>query len=571
MSKNLRPYQAEAVRLVTGHLLTHDRAQVKMACGSGKTIVAQEIVQSVVDGVENPVVLALFPNLHLVSQTMESWRTNTSSPFKAFALSSALKSVGEDETEDLEVSNLAIDNSTNAHDIANWLEANPSGLRVVFGTYQSSHQLAKTPGLLPEWDLIVFDEAHRAAGSPTSRFATAVNNDLIPAKKRFFATATPLIAGNSKVDSSDMDDESRFGRRVFSYTHKQAVNEKFINDFKVLFVAVTDEEVMTHMNAEKKIVLPNGATLEPQEAAAAIAVSKAGKTLGLKASLTYHNSRERSRNFSTALALLDDEVTYPDGATPRALTPFHVDGSDKATSADVLDKVRRVTKEDRYVVSNVKLLNEGVDVQGLDSLCFVDPRKSIVDTVQAVGRVIRLDHTEDSQTDSVVILPVLVDHLDPTEDHIADTVHSTKFAHIYDTLNALHAHDSELDDELLIQGHRAKKRQDEYDQLVAEGDLEAAAALEAQMLDDLNAEHGEADSFAGTEGIHRISEHISALGVQWSDMKKLTNLHLVVAGRKRTSHEFHRGEVLIALLDRGQPYAEAQRLANALYNTKFAA
>ena len=41
------------------------------------------------------------------------------------------------------------------------------------------------------------------------------------------------------------------------------------------------------------------------------------------------------------------------------------------------------------VLSNAKCLTEGVDVPALDAVLFLNPRKSIVDVVQAVGRVMR--------------------------------------------------------------------------------------------------------------------------------------------------------------------------------------
>ena len=54
------------------------------------------------------------------------------------------------------------------------------------------------------------------------------------------------------------------------------------------------------------------------------------------------------------------------------------------------------------MLSNAKCLTEGVDVPALDAVLFLQPRKSIVDVVQAVGRVMRRSEGKDF---GYVILP----------------------------------------------------------------------------------------------------------------------------------------------------------------------
>ena len=49
-----------------------------------------------------------------------------------------------------------------------------------------------------------------------------------------------------------------------------------------------------------------------------------------------------------------------------------------------------LANEDRYIVGNARCLSEGVDVPTLDGVAFVDPKRSEIDIVQAVGRAIRL-------------------------------------------------------------------------------------------------------------------------------------------------------------------------------------
>ena len=57
------------------------------------------------------------------------------------------------------------------------------------------------------------------------------------------------------------------------------------------------------------------------------------------------------------------------------------------------------------ILSNVKCLSEGVDVPSLDAVMFLHPKKSQIDVVQAVGRVMRKAEGKDL---GYVIIPVTV-------------------------------------------------------------------------------------------------------------------------------------------------------------------
>ncbi|MBC7818896.1 MAG: hypothetical protein IAG10_18570 [Planctomycetaceae bacterium] len=46
-------------------------------------------------------------------------------------------------------------------------------------------------------------------------------------------------------------------------------------------------------------------------------------------------------------------------------------------------------EDTRGILSNCACLGEGGDVPVLDDVAFIDPKRSLVDIIQAVGRVIR--------------------------------------------------------------------------------------------------------------------------------------------------------------------------------------
>jgi hypothetical protein len=93
--------------------------------------------------------------------------------------------------------------------------------------------------------------------------------------------------------------------------------------------------------------------------------------------------------------------------------------------------------EERGLLANARCLAEGVDVPALDGVAFVDPRRSEVDIVQAVGRAIRL---APDKTFGTIVIPVFVES---GEDPKVALDRST-FQPVWDVIKALRSHDDEL-------------------------------------------------------------------------------------------------------------------------------
>src|SRR5205823_5765602 len=69
----------------------------------------------------------------------------------------------------------------------------------------------------------------------------------------------------------------------------------------------------------------------------------------------------------------------------------HVDGTFNALERNTrLDWLRADVPDGKCrILTNARCLSEGVDVPALDAVMFLSPRKSVVDVVQSVGRVMR--------------------------------------------------------------------------------------------------------------------------------------------------------------------------------------
>lgn len=93
------------------------------------------------------------------------------------------------------------------------------------------------------------------------------------------------------------------------------------------------------------------------------------------------------------------------------------------------------------ILTNARCLSEGVDVPALDAIMFLHPRKSQIDVVQSVGRVMRKSDATGKKM-GYVILPVGVPAGVPPEQALAD---NERYRVVWQILNALRAHDDRFD------------------------------------------------------------------------------------------------------------------------------
>ncbi len=56
---------------------------------------------------------------------------------------------------------------------------------------------------------------------------------------------------------------------------------------------------------------------------------------------------------------------------------------------NLIKQFKTNSSETFSLLTNAKCLTEGIDVPRIDTICFLDPKKSQVDIAQAVGRVMR--------------------------------------------------------------------------------------------------------------------------------------------------------------------------------------
>jgi len=148
-----------------------------------------------------------------------------------------------------------------------------------------------------------------------------------------------------------------------------------------------------------------------------------------------------SRRFAEMFQKTVEAYAEKTGESTSRFEVRHVDGNMTATERkEHLDWLRADPEEDETrVLSNARVLTEGIDVPALDAVVFLKPRKSQVDVVQAVGRAMRKAPGKEY---GYVIIPVVVD---PTGDVDEQIRRNEEFRKVWEILSALRSIDDRFD------------------------------------------------------------------------------------------------------------------------------
>ncbi|MBU8578056.1 DEAD/DEAH box helicase [Brevibacterium luteolum] len=472
-SSDLRPYQRNAIDQVTQGFTDHHRGRLIMACGTGKTFTSLRLAEEYVG--PRGTVLFLVPSIALLSQALREWTNNTDLGIAPLAVCSDPKATrgrkANDDTPEISVVDLALPATTDPHRLAERMKDNRTGgegMRVVFATYQSIDVVAQAQQLagLEPFDLVICDEAHRTtgatlAGTEESAFVRVHDEAYLKAEKRLYMTATPRIyddaskakAGKAQAVLASMDDEDVYGPEFFRLGFGDAVEMGMLTDYKVLILTVNQETVgeamqeafardgeLTLDDATRLIGCWNGLAkrgdaehsfdLDPQPMRKAVAFARDIKS-----------SKKVANQFTDVVSTYINNQTVEAPEDLLAVEAKHVDGSMNAMErTELLDWLKEDTNPNECrVLSNARCLSEGVDVPSLDAVMFLNPRRSVVDVVQSVGRVMRLAK---GKKYGYIILPVVVPAGVAPEKALDD---NKNFQVVWDVLQALRAHDERFD------------------------------------------------------------------------------------------------------------------------------
>ena len=489
---HLKDHQKEAFDDVTNGFKTSDRGKLIMACGTGKTFTALRIAEQIA-GIAGRV-LYLVPSISLLSQAMREWSEQRGIDHSYIGICSDTRA-GQ-TSEDSSVLELKIPVTTDPSSISHTLQ-NPDGdkMTVVFCTYQSLPLVEKAQDEgAPPFDIIFCDEAHRttgveAPGDRTSPFVLVHDADRIRANKRLYMTATPRLyteGAKSKAARHDtevfsMDETEIYGPEFHRLPFSKAVEIDELSDYKVVVLAVSEREVNAALRGEGDININDATKIVGCWRALQNPEYKENgnhePVKPLKRVIAFTNriseSKAMVKHWDEIIETATKRLPEDQQPTDFICETQHVDGTYHALNRKArLDWLKGDTDGTCRILSNARCLSEGIDVPALDAVLFMTSRKSYVDIIQAVGRVMR---KAPGKQYGYIVLPVAIpDGVDPA--NALDD--NERFSTVWGVLRALRSHDDRLNAEI----NRIDLNKTLPDRIIFGGDADGEEAPTGQQM-----------------------------------------------------------------------------------------
>ncbi|OQR63436.1 helicase [Streptomyces maremycinicus] len=450
----LRAHQVEAVDAVVrgfdvpaGGIPLHGlRGQVHAACGTGKTLIAAAAAKRLAPKGRR---LVLVPTLDLLSQTVKAWHENGHT-----GPAVAVCSLQDDPRQ----WDLRVRATTNAVQLALWHGQGPV---TIYATYASLGVLAEAfEGVygqqLAPVDLAVIDEAHRTSGSMGKAWADIHDQRVIPARLRLYLTATPRIWEerlNREVAegmrdplpremAASMDDEKIFGPVLYKLSLASAVSRGLLARYQIIVLELQDPVVTPErlMGEDRRSEEVRGQRLGALQAALLHTMAQHD----LSTCITFHHRTIEAQAYAEGLEPVaaklhaDQPETYPSRLWADWLCGKHTPERRREVLA------RFGTTSQRAVLSNCRVLGEGVDIRAVDSVALMDPKGAPHDIVQAIGRALRQKPGQGKLAS--LIVPVFLQPGEKPEDMFT----SGSYRPLVKVLEGLRAHDEEAVELLAI-------------------------------------------------------------------------------------------------------------------------
>lgn len=445
--KTPRPHQEKAISEILEGFKNHDRGQLYMACGTGKTLVGLWLSERL--KCQNTLVLV--PSISLVSQLYQEWAANTTTKFIPIFVCSD-PTVSENDRNDQMVTSLyelGFPTTTDPKEILDYFSVEKTVPKVIFSTYHSSPVIAEICNLDKSliFDLTVADEAHRCAGTAKSDFATLFKPESIRTRRKLFMTATPKIfsdhvktkAKELEYEIISMDDPQKFGPVLHKLPFSAAIAQDLLCDYEVL-ISIMDDSTFREYAEKGRFVAIHNHESDARTVASQLLISKAIKSQDLRRVITFHNRKSAAQDFINTFPIALDLISE----SQRPVVGFYgmiLGDMLQSKRKSILKLFENVEIGQSGVLANVRCLSEGVDVPTLDGVAFIDPKGSEIDIVQAVGRAIR---KAPNKKKGLILLPVFIDANEDPEINLEESC----FKPIWKVLNALRAHDDILAEEL---------------------------------------------------------------------------------------------------------------------------
>ena len=350
----LRPHQQDALEA----MLKHDKGQVIIPTGGGKTICMINDAKRQFDCVGSTTIVVVAPRILLAEQLCKE--------FLEIIDNAAVYHVHSGDTEHF--------SSTKPALIKNW-HRQAYRNQLIFTNYHSLHKVQEA-GI--KVDTIYFDEAHN---SVQRNFFPATEHFSAESDRCYFFTATPKHS--LTVFKPGMNDGAVYGQVICNVPAPKLVEQGFILPPKVVVKELPQGD---QKQSDSKNLLD---TIDDNDVDKILIAARSTKQIVNLVSNSDFCAELEVRGYNWML------ITSKTGAI--------ING--KKVSREQFFKTLNQWGEDdtRFVIMHHSILSEGINVKGLEAVLFMR-NMDYIGISQSIGRVIRLGGAQ--KTFGLVCVPV---------------------------------------------------------------------------------------------------------------------------------------------------------------------
>ena len=361
MTLTLRPHQQKALDA----MLAHDKGQVIIPTGGGKTICMIEDAKKQLESNTSKTIVVVAPRILLANQLC--------SEFLELITQKNVNVLHVHSGETHHVSTTKVHAIQCHHGICKAVDACEHEL--IFTTYHSLHKLVEA-GIVV--DTIYFDEAHN---SVQRNFFPATEHFSGDADRCYFFTATPKHS--LSVFKPGMNDGAVYGQVICNVPAPKLVEEGYILPPKVVVQQLPQGDFK---QSDDKNLLD---TIDANSLNKILIAARSTKQIVRLVSQTDFCYELQQRGYNWMY------ITSKTGA---------IINGQKVSREDFFKTLNQWgTDNTRFVVMHHSILSEGINVKGLEAVLFMR-NMDYIGISQSIGRVIRLGGAE--KTFGLVCVPV---------------------------------------------------------------------------------------------------------------------------------------------------------------------
>ena len=391
------PYQRKCIHNAYENYVVdgNNRSYIEMACGSGKTLTSYWIDRDLY--YRRTVIFV--PSLYLLSQFYTDWIKQSNSEGVTIKYLLIGSDIAVDKKTDYIANGMIL--CTSVPKIKKYIRDNTDNKLVVICTYQSVDKLMEACNSKKIFDFAIFDEAHKTVRQKGKNFSLALSNENLNIGDRLFMTATPKIyAGNlDKQDILSMNNEDIYGKNIFRYSTAEAIRDGRLVDYQVISMYIKNDDVHKIINNKKYIKYKDAfQDIGADYIATILLILKKIHDGTCNHMLTYHNTIKKAKEFSNMLTIINN-LLYD------KIYVAHLSGKSSMTTRNKI--MREFVDNPISIMCSSKVLNEGINIPIVDSVCLVDPKFSTIDITQCIGRSLRLC---EGKKMAYVIVPICIEN-----------------------------------------------------------------------------------------------------------------------------------------------------------------